>query len=270
MGKAVHRVLPCISVVVGCLTANTAFAQSTDQSSQASSQVQPTNWEVLTGADYFVGRYKASSDTTVAMLPLNARIQLDRLRFELAINYLWVKGPGIFAGGSVVVPGSTTIHQRSGFGDTNVGAAWLVNRGDLSTPSIELSGTVKIPTAASGLGTKKFDYTVLANVYQALSAQWMLLGSVGYQWLGDFGSIKLEDGVVASAGVNYKPTVDSSIGAALAYRQEYFHGLGDSFSLSPYFVSNFGGMWRISGYGLVGLTDASPRWGGGIRIGLYH
>jgi hypothetical protein len=235
-----------------------------------SAQVQPTNWEVLTGADYFVGRYKAASDTTVEMLPLNARVQMDRLRLELTMNYLWVKGPGLVAGGGIVVPGNKTITERSGLGDTYVGAAWLVYRGDLSTPSVELSGTVKIPTAETGLGTKKTDYTMIANVYQALSEQWLLLGSAGYQWLGDFGTVQLKEGAILSAGVNYKPTTDSSVGAVLAYRQEYFNGLGDAFSFSPYFASNFGGIWRLSGYALIGLTDASPRWGGGLRIGLYH
>jgi hypothetical protein len=266
----VRGTLGSILLLAASLVGNGALAAAAGQAAGLAAQVQPTNWEVLTGADYFVGKYKQASDTTVAMLPLNARIQMDRVRLELSLNYLWVKGPGLVAGGGIVVPGSSKITKRSGLGDTNVGAAWLIYRGDLSTPSVELSGTVKIPTADAGLGTQKTDYTVIANLYQALSPQWMLLGSAGYQWLGDFGTVQLKEGTILTAGMNYKPTTESSIGAVIAYRQEYFSGLGDAVSLSPYFATNFDGMWRFSAYGLVGLTDASPSWGGGLRIGLYH
>jgi hypothetical protein len=261
---------PMLLLTASLVSNEAVAAEVAGQAGGISAQVQPTNWEVLTGADYFVGKYKQASDTTVAILPVNARLQMDRLRLELTFNYLWVKGPGLVAGGGIVVPGSKTVTKRSGIGDTYAGAAWLVYRGDLSTPSVELSGTVKIPTADTGLGTRKTDYTVLANFYQALSPQWMLLGSAGYQWLADFGTVKLKEGAILTGGVNYKPTNDTSIGAVLAYRQEYFSGLGDAISVSPYFSTNFGGMWRLSGYGLIGLTDASPSWGGGLRLGLYH
>ena len=250
-----------------CSISNPCFAQAT---SQASVQGPTTTWEALTGADYFVGRYGGISDTTIFMVPFNVRVQMDRFRLEASTSYMDVKGPGLSAGGGVIIPGGSTVTHRSGLGDTNIGAAWLINSGDLMMPSIELAGTVKVPTAGSGLGTKKFDYTAQANIYQSLSPQFMFLGSIGYQWLGDFDGFTLKDGVAATAGVNFKPDNDSSIGFIASYRQEYWDSLGAAASLSPYFVYNFGGMWRLSGYGLVGLTDASPRWGGGLRIGLYH
>jgi Putative MetA-pathway of phenol degradation len=254
-------------LLFGCAVSSSALAQGTAPQNQQSTATQ---WEALTGFDYFVGRYGGTSDTTIFMVPFNARIQMDRLRLELGTSYMDVKGPGLSAGGGVIIPGSGTVTHRSGLGDTNLGAAWLINRGDLTLPSIEFAGTIKVPTAGNGLGTKKFDYTAQANVYQSISPKFMLLGSIGYQWLGDFNGFTLKDGVVATAGANYKPNDSASIGIIASYRQEYWDSLGSAASLSPYFVYNFGGMWRISGYGLVGLTDASPRWGGGLRIGLYH
>jgi hypothetical protein len=265
-----HR-LSAILLPALCLLASQASAQVTPEgSTPGPGAAQTTRWEALTGFDYSVGKYRAASDTTMFSIPFNARIQMDRLRLEFAASYLDVKGPGVVAGGGIVVPGSNQVTRRSGFGDIDVGAAWLFNRGDQSSPSFELAGTVKLPTAASGLGTKKFDYTAQINAYQPISPQFILLGSLGYQWLGDFGAIKLEDGVVATAGINFKPMDSTSFGAIVSYRQEYFQGLGDQFSVSPYFVWNIDSSWRVSGYGLIGLTDASPRLGGGLRVGLYQ
>jgi hypothetical protein len=226
-----------------------------------------TTWEASIGADYSVGDYNASSDTTVVSVPVTLRVQLDRVRLEATVPYLSVDGPGIFAGG-VIVPGGTGT-SRSGLGDINLGAAFLINRGGQSAPSFEVAGIVKVPTAGSGLGTEKFDYTAQLNVYLPLSLQALLFASGGYQALGDFQSYELRDGITASAGFNYTASASVSLGFGLNYRQEYYQGLGDYVSFSPYMQYSFGGMWRITGYGLVGLTEASPRFGAGLRLGLY-
>ena len=154
---------------------------------------------------------------------------------------------------------------RSGLGDVNAGAAWLLHA-DSALPAFEIAGNVKVPTASAGLGTGKFDYAALANVSHSISPEFMVFGSVGYQWLSNFGTTTLEDGVTASAGVNFKPSPDFSIGVAGNYRQEYFQGLGEQVSVSPYVLWNLSQNWRVTGYGTLGLTDASPRAGGGLRI----
>jgi len=237
---------------------------------QSAAQQPPstTTWEAFVGADYSIGDYGAASDTTVISAPITFRAQLDRVRLEATVPYLYVDGPGKSAGGGVVVPhGSSS--TRSGLGDVNLGAAFLINRGGQSAPSFEVAGIVKVPTASSGLGTEKFDYTAQVNVYQPLSMQALLFVSAGYQVLGDYGIYELEDGIVGSVGLNYTATQSVSLGFGLNYRQEYYAGLGDYASFSPYMQWNFGGMWRLTGYGLVGLTEASPRFGAGLRLGLH-
>lgn len=229
--------------------------------------VSTTTWEAYLGTDYFVGDYNAASDTTVISVPLLLRVQLDRLRLEATVPYLYVDGPGIFAGG-VVVPGGSGA-SRSGLGDLNLGAAYLLNIGGQSAPTFEIAGMVKLPTAGSGLGTEKFDYTAQLNVYYPLSMQVLLFASAGYQVLGDYGTYELEDGIVASGGLNYISSQSLSLGFGVNYRQQYYQGLGDYVSISPYLQWNIGGMWRITGYGLVGLTEASPRFGAGLRLGLH-
>jgi hypothetical protein len=242
-----------------------AFAQGTAPMQEPAST---TTWEAFIGADYFVGDYNAASDTTVVSVPVTVRVQLDRLRLEATVPYLHVEGPGTFAGGGVIVPGGATT-TRSGLGDVNLGAAYLLNRGGQSSPSFEVAGMVKLPTAGSGLGTQKFDYTAQVNVYLPVSMPSLLFASAGYQILGDFGAFELEDGILASAGLNYMAAQDVSLGFGVNYRQQYYQGLGDYVSFSPYVQWSFSGMWRVTGYGLVGLTEASPRFGAGLRLGLH-
>jgi hypothetical protein len=244
-----------------------ACAQNT---SPVQEPVSTTTWEVFVGADYSVGEYGAVSDTTVINAPVTLRVQLDRVRLEATVPYLYVDGPGTSAGGGVIVaPGRNATTSRSGLGDVNFGAAFLLNRGGQSAPSFEIAGVVKVPTAAAGLGTEQFDYTAQLNVYQPLSMQVLLFASAGYQVLGDFGTFDLEDGIVASGGLNYKPAESLSLGFGVNYRQEYYQAIGDYLSVSPYMQWSFGGMWRVTGYALVGLTDASPRFGAGLRLGLF-
>jgi hypothetical protein len=224
-------------------------------------------WELGTGLDYSTGKYGASADTQVLSVPLDVKLQLDRVRLEVSVPYERVQGPGTYAGGVIVDSGA--ISTRSGLGDVTTGAYVLVNKDSSYLPAIELGGQVKIPTAASGIGTGKADYSALANFYHSFTPRFMLFGSAGYQWLSDFGPYHLKDGVLASIGTNFKADQDTSFGFTVNYRQAYYDGLGDQFSASPYAFWNFEKNWRLVGYGTVGMTKASPRLGAGFRIVFF-
>jgi hypothetical protein len=237
-------------------------------SAQASAE-NNTAYEIGTGIDYSTGRYGAASDTSVISIPLELKFQFDKIRLQASIPYLRVQGPGSFVGG-IIVPGSSGTSTRSGLGDVNLGATWMINQDTPSLPAFELGAVVKVPTASSGLGTGKTDYTAVLNSYHSFNPQFMLFASIGYQWLADFGTVNLENGVVASAGMNFKPSQTTSIGFAANYHQEYFKGLGDQFTVSPYALWNFDTNWRLVGYGTVGFTTASPKWGAGMRLVFFR
>ncbi len=234
--------------------------------SQENPPTDTTRYMAAVGLDYSTGKYGASKDTTVISVPFGLTAQADRFRFEFTIPYLSVKGPGSAFAGGVVVPGGSGVTTRSGLGDVNLGAAWLIHQDDSSFPAIEIAGSVKAPTAEVGLGTGKWDYGALVNISHSFSDQFMLFGSVGYQWLSDFKTIKLEDGVTGSIGANFKPSSRTSVGITANYRQEYYAGLGEQFSLTPYLLYDVSENWRISGYGLVGTTKSSPDIGAGFRV----
>ena len=256
-------------LVLFVIAVSWALPSSAQTTLPAQEPASTTTWEASLGADYSVGDYSAASDTSVVSIPLTLRAQLDRVRLEATIPYLYVEGPGTSAGGGIVVPGNHGTTTRSGLGDIYLGVAFLLNRGGLSAPSFEIAGIAKIPTASSGLGTEKFDFGGQLNVYQPLSMRALIFASAGYQVLGDFGSTELADGISASAGINFTASMSVSLGLGINYRQQYYADLGDYVSVSPYLQWSFGGMWRITGYGLVGLTEASPRFGAGLRLGLY-
>ncbi len=257
MKQYVRRSIGSIAMLSALSFSVQALAQSPAESMTA--------WQAATGFDYSVGKYGGQSDTTVLSIPLDLTVQIDRLRLQATLPYLDVRGPGVFAGG-VVVGGNSPVTTRTGLGDLNVGAAYLLTRDSTEIPAVEIAGTVKVPTANSSLGTGKFDYTAQANLYHSLTGRLMVFGSIGYQWLSSFRTYTLKNGVLASAGVNYKAADDTSVGLSASYREEYYPGLGEQFSMSPYVLWDFDTNWRLSSYGTVGFTDASPRLGGGMRL----
>ncbi|MEY4966592.1 MAG: hypothetical protein RL274_2175 [Pseudomonadota bacterium] len=248
MRKAVSVALLCITISIWPLPA-----------------LAKTTWDVATGFDYSTGKYGGSSDTSILSVPLGLRAQMGKVRLELTVPYLDVKGPGTSAGG-VVVGGNNAITTRSGLGDITAGAAWTLQQGSSFLPGIELAGSVKVPTASSALGTGKFDYNAQTNLNYSISQRVMLFGSLGYSWLSDFRGFNLEDGVTANGGLNFKSSDSTNIGVSANYRQAYYQTLDDQISLTPYALWTFAKHWRVSGYGLVGFTNSSPNIGGGLRL----
>lgn len=227
------------------------------------SRLQNSAWQIDTGFDYSSGRYGAASKTDVLSIPLEGKVQLDSFRLEASLPYLDVKGPGIVADGVVV--GNGAVRTHTGIGDLNMGAAYLLTQ-DGAFPAIEMEGIVKVPTAETGLGTGKTDFTLQANIAHSLTTNFMLFGSIGYQWLSDFSTFALKDGLQISAGANYALSDRTSIGASASYRQEYLKGLGEVFTISPYALWTIADHWRISGYGTLGSGKASPEYGFGARL----
>jgi hypothetical protein len=220
-------------------------------------------WEIVTGLNYSVGSYGTPFDTTVIEAPVNLSLQLDRLRFDATIPYMRAEGPDAVVGGAVV-PGSGT---RSGLGDLKGGAAWLFYRG--ARTGVEIQGNVKIPTAGSDLGTDKVDYGAGANIYHLVSSGVFVYGSVGYHWLGDYLGVTLLDGVFGRAGASFRTSERTSLGVMLMYRQKYRDDLTDRLNVMPSISWDVTPRFRMTGFGLVGLTESSPDYGFGLRLGVH-
>lgn len=251
--------------------------QASTPAGQAANLVSPNSLEVSAGVDYSVGRYGASADTTVVDFPLDLKAQLGRLRLEGTLPYDYVQGPGELVAG-VVVPrqnGTTTTPTttttttntgRWGLGDLTLQGAYLLNHENGLLPAFELSASVKAPTAEAGIGTGETDYSAGVNLYKSITPKVMLFGAVGYSWLGSTPTFALKDGVTGSVGVNFKPTAAQNLGISIAYRDPVAQGFSSQAVVSPYLTQKIGQHWGVTLYGTGGLTDASPRYGAGLRL----
>ena len=230
-----------------------------------------SSFELASGVDYSVGHYGAAVDTTVWSVPIDLKAQIGRLRLQASLPYVFVDGPGQLVGGVIVSsPGSTATTSRSGIGDLNVSAAYLLTREAGALPSIELGGGVKLPTAKTTIGTGEADYSVSASIYKSISKETMLFGSFGYSWLGSPSAYQLEDGFAASGGINFRPATNQNYGVSLAYREPIAAGRKGQAVVSPYMTYRLSKLLGLTLYGMAGLNDASPRMGAGIRISIFQ
>lgn len=230
-----------------------------------------STFEIATGVDYSVGKYGALVDTSVTSIPLDLKAQIGRLRLQATLPYQFLKGPGQLVGGVVVTaPGDTSTVKRDGLGDLNLSAAFLLNNENGGLPAFEIGGGVKLPTAKATLGTGETDYSVTASAYKSLSSTVMLFGSVGYSWLGSPAAYQLNNGIVASGGLNFRPKESQNYGVSIAYREPVAAGLQGQAVVSPYMTVRASKLLGLTLYGMAGFNDASPRWGAGIRLSLFQ
>lgn len=224
-------------------------------------------WEPSLGVDYSRGSYGAAEDTEVLYVPASLRATTTRWRFDATVPYLTIEGPAGSVVGGVVIPGAGPVVKRSGLGDVTVSATYQLVEPHAGRTQWELGTTVKLPTADEDLGTGKADYQVQLGVRQPVGEQVTLMGSVGYQWLGDPMAFELQDGPTAMVGVNYAPAPRRNFGVQVNYRNEYLAGFDEQIIVNPYFRLDAESGWFVTGYGTVGLTDSTPDFGAGLVLG---
>lgn len=225
--------------------------------------------EIATGADYSVGDYGAALDTKVWSVPLDLKVRSGRFRAEASLPWVHLKGPGQIVGGVVVQDPAGGTASRSGIGDLNVSAAYMITTEQGALPTFELGGGVKLPTAKTTIGTGEVDWSLTASVYKTVSSGVMLFGSVGYSWLGSPAAYVLKNGVTASGGLNYQPDHGQNYGVSLAWREPVATGYQGQAVVSPYMTYRVSKRFGLTFYGMAGLNDASPRLGGGLRLSVF-
>jgi hypothetical protein len=232
-----------------------------------------TKWEFATGVDYSTGAYGNDVDTDLLYVPLTARARGEHLRFELTVPYMELDGPanlfGDSDGAGPGLPLATTATSSSGLGDIVVGMGYLLPRMGASGPFVEVKARAKIPTADEGLGTDEPDYLAQVEALQPLGDRLTLIAAAGYQWLGDPEGLELEDGLIGTLGVNLKAAATMDLGLLLDHRRRSFAGLDDQRNVVPYLSWRATPSFGLTAYGVFGLTDASPDYGGGLQFTFY-
>lgn len=272
------RWLGLAALGLAACSSNALAARGNDQSatvqagsSNASAQTDNDSFEFSTGFDYSVGKYGAATDTSVKSAPIEAKAQLGRLRLQASLPYVWIKGPGQIVGGVVVGSNDpSAVAERSGLGDLSLGTAYRLTNEKGALPVIEFGATTKLPTADKTIGTGKADYSVNLAMFKSLGSQATLFGSVGYSWLGSPDAYRLNSGITAYGGLNLRPAAGVNLGASVSYREPVADGLKGQAAVSPYVTYRISQQLGLTGYTTVGLNNASPRVGAGVRLTLFQ
>ncbi|HEY5657368.1 MAG TPA: hypothetical protein VIY27_06225 [Myxococcota bacterium] len=221
----------------------------------------------------------------------------DHLELRLTLAYVRVEGPGdvVLSGGmpiarrrgagdggtgsggmpgsggsgsgapmsSAVVEGETRVVD--GFGDIFAGARYTIDPPPgRMLPSIDLAGTVKIPTASAsdGLGTGKVDVTLWSELWLPVG-DFSLRSGGGYRFMG---GEDLSNRWLASAGCGYRFGDSLSAGLDYDFREAAVTGVENAHELVPYVSLRLGRHVRLEPYAVAGLSDASPDWGAGVTL----
>ena len=230
--------------------------------------------ETGVGASYITGDYGQPGETTsVVYAPLTVTLRAPNWRLEATAPFIQIHGPSNVAGADgtpiVVGGGPSSESTRAGFGDVLLGGGFYLPRAP-NLPLFDLSAKVKLPTAASDLGTGRADYSAQVAAYQPVTPKLLLMASAGYQWLGSSDLYRLSDGPTGMVGFNYKAGSAVDAGATLNFTSRIAQDLDHQLYVSPYLTWRANRLFGITGYVLAGLTKSSPTAGGGVQLTFYR
>ena len=224
-----------------------------------------------TGVDYSTGKYGGSTSTDVLYVPFYARAEIGRWLFRLTVPQINISSQGravIVDGRPIVVADpSAPRTTASGIGDTVAAIGYTILDGERAGLIFDLYGKVKFPTgdSAKGLGTGEYDYAVQADIVKSLGRV-SLLGTVGYRSLGDPPGVEFRDVWYGGAGLAVRLDDHQSAGVLYDYREpSTAQGFHQS-ELTAYLSRRITPELKLQIYGIRGLSDGSPAWGGGVML----
>jgi hypothetical protein len=158
------------------------------------------------GTSIASGDFGTAQGSRLVSTAIGARLAIGTLRLSASIPYLNIRSRGVIFSGidstpviaSVGTPGRK--RTNDGLGDITFGAAYTI-LSDGSTPEIEFSGRVKVPSAtrSSGLSTGKTDYSAGVQATKLFGRVAPFVSGT-YRIFGDPSTIDLRNGFAGSAG----------------------------------------------------------------------
>jgi len=239
------------------------------------SMAQAQSFSVSAGAEFTTGDYGGGTDTDVFYAPIALGIDADDWSFRASIPYLELSGPGVFLGEDlplvrdVRTPVRMADEDVSGFGDLNLRVTKTTRLDTAGKWELDLTGRVKLPTADEdeGLGTGQTDYSASADLIRNVGT-WSMFAGGGYRINGDPDGRDLNDIAFGSLGAVRYAQNGSSWGVAYDFSQAASDGIDDAHELSTWLSFSLGSDVRLQLYGLSGLSDGGPDYGGGARVVL--
>ena len=247
-------------------------------------------FSIGTGANYSRGTYGTDVTTEIWSAPFTATYQSDRWTFGLSIPYLHVRGSGnvipgtgpvdnsnplgrgldqLLGGNGSPAGGSTapTRSSASGAGDVVASAGYRLLASADRSFGLVVTGKIKFGTADAnkGLGTGANDYAVSLDTYKSVG-RWTPFGGVGWTNYGSSRYIKLDNGIHANAGIDYRVAGSDNVGVDYNYRQRIAAGAAAQSEVTAYWAHKFNDRLRLQGQASGGMTNGSPDWGVGTAV----
>jgi hypothetical protein len=227
--------------------------------------------KLSTGASYTTGDYGTGQDTDIFYVPFTFKYETDPWSLRLTVPYIRITGPGNVVGGTgapiVVGTGVQNRTTNSGLGDVIGSIGYAILPSSRDWPLVELTGKIKFPTASDSkdLGTGEFDYTGQVDVSKSFGPVTPFV-TLGYRVLGDPQGRDLDNVFFGSLGIGYKLTGALGVGAILDWAEASTGAADDAIEFTPYLSLKMGRQWSTSAYALMGLSDGSPDYGGGLQV----
>lgn len=230
-------------------------------------------YSVSVGAEYSTGDYGGGAETEVLYVPVALGVDAGDWSVRATLPYLSLSGPGIFLGEDLplVRDRTTPIRQASedvsGLGDFNLRVTKTTRLDEAGEWELDLTGRVKFPTAdeADGLGTGETDVSASADLIRNVG-EWSVFFGGGYRMNGDPEGRDLNDIGFGSLGAVRYTEKGSSWGVAYDFSQAASDDVDDAHELSSWVSFGLSDAARIQIYGLTGLSEGGPDYGGGARL----
>ncbi|MGB5586281.1 MAG: hypothetical protein WBN78_00815 [Gammaproteobacteria bacterium] len=223
------------------------------------------------GTEYTTGDYGGTSSVDEIYVPMTGSWDNGLIGLRLSVPWATVRAPeGTLIDGPDGQPvvGDGPQRTESGLGDVIAAVTWI-DAVDYAAAGIsaDLTGTVKFGTADEdkGLGTGENDYSLHADVYKFFGSTTLII-SGGHTVRGDPDGYELENVWFASGGVAFRVNDDTRSGIFLDWRQSAVDGSDDPAELSGFLSKELGQSLDLAAYALLGLSDSSPDWGGGLNL----
>lgn len=228
------------------------------------------DYSITTGAEYTVGNYGTSIDTSMLYVPFILAYKSEKYSWSVTVPYVRISGSeDVLFSSTTHSPrlsaATTSAAERtdSGLGDIILTGRYQLQSETTTRPWLAMTGSIKFGTADEDklLGTGENDYSVRLDI-----AKKALYGYVGYKVMGDSASIDYDNVLFASAGIAMPVNDSWAAGVDFYVEQAPVPGMDNAEEATISLFRPLGKTRRLNIYMIKGFTDASPDWGAGVII----
>ncbi len=212
------------------------------------------------GFSYSDGEYGARPDARILALPLSFKYQRGRWTTRVSVPLVQIRERRRLRSGARLAS------SERGIGDLVASASYAFSPWSDSAPTIALTGKLKLPTAGEGLGSERVEYTTKVELSRTYADRFTPYLEVGY--LVRERTSGSDDGnlLLGSLGFAYSVTPSLTLGLAHDVREKSRGDLEAVRELVPSASIVLTQQTRLGLYGVLGLSDASPDFGGGMSL----